>query len=1415
MIFHSKRRLATLRRHARSALTVALSAVVAVATSVMLVHGGPVRAARSTAGAYGMAGLDGTGVATMQPVNVGVTAALVAVVPGSRDAWAVGRSTAKLAGWSGEASGGQTVFLSYHPGAGWKLEGPPVDAAGRLQNPRLTALSIGRDGTGWAVGDGGAMATLRGRKWVMAAPATARALTSVSIANGSYGFAAGDGPTILRLDGGGWHPESVAVPQGQAWSLNAVAAVAPDDGWVTGSSGGATLVLRRSSGSWSQLTVGEPLFDTTGQRQQNDVIVSSTVAHTVSATADGAWIGGTIAPVNVGSSLGDPSGDATRPFTLYFSAGGGASSFCPDQYSVGSNGKSATNAWCDGPMPLSGFGVVAMQAFPGGDRGEAFAGGLGLFHYRNGAWTREPDAVGYLSSVSLSSPSEGWVGTTGGAVGAAGSVSSVGTLGHWTRSPETGAVARWPEPVTDNTTQLTQPLEAVAVDPTGSGRAIAVGQSGASMLYRPEAKGWDSLVRVSQHALHASAWPTGGTAWVVGGHGTIYSLRGSALVADLASEVLTTASLFGVAFNSKNRGYAVGSNGTILAYDGRRWTRDAASLKLVDADLFSISAAGGEFVAAGADGTVLVTSGGVWKKVDGLEGLLSRGGQLPALYAATGLPDGTALVGGELSTLIRRDGSSATWRVDQEGARVPPEGTVLSLAATGSASGLRVLAGMSYDSLKYAGESPGISTGFLLEGTEQGWRDLDHAARLTTYPTFDASTPGEPIFSIARDGGDFWAVGGTGAGNDDAQGHVQAYATSGLFRVSTAHDPRPPGGRTTPELDRSEHVVRFAFFGASNCGRGLCGPTVGSGTKADVVASQIRDDINAMSKVSGGPSFTLFGGDMRSIGIPEELGEFKNFVDGFRIPFFAAPGPHDLFNGLAPPAAQSPSIIPPNSVVDAGAAGDASFYVDTFKDRSAPWGDGPVRRGFVPVAAMGATGARTHYAFDYAPNGKPLVRIVIVDDSGAQSVNGQNPPEDQNTWLPQVLNDAKSVGVAPIVVLNRPTQNPLDQIKGNYPQADAIQTTAVVGSSALLTSFFHENGVSLVHVEGVASTVPVYTFGGGGAPLEDHPPEPSLGYYHSWQLVTVYLDRHNVLGQNPVAVNSYPVVDTLALHAIDGVRVLGGKTLRFTASGHVPLGGGPNDPLQSRAAVVPLSFESRGVCPPDVFDKNIPKCVSGGPVGPTFEYRSGDSSIGYFAYPDPVVPTRAYLDPATGRPIPDATSGLFCALKAGTTFVSIVSGFHEARMQVTVDPGNGPCGRVAPLAAAPAIRPSPLAVPISPLATPLAQPAAHPPPLFHPVFEAPLPGLIAAPPIPVVAPAPPAAGGYAKKEQKEPVHEESGQNFTPMRHRSHLPIEASYPLALAAALVGLVVAVAVGAWRSSPQILPATIELPNKTRDLL
>lgn len=109
--------------------------------------------------------------------------------------------------------------------------------------------------------------------------------------------------------------------------------------------------------------------------------------------------------------------------------------------------------------------------------------------------------------------------------------------------------------------------------------------------------------------------------------------------------------------------------------------------------------------------------------------------------------------------------------------------------------------------------------------------------------------------------------------------------------------------------------------------------------------------------------------------------------------------------------------------------------------------------------------------------------------------------------------------------------------------------------------------------------------------------------------------------------------------------------------------------------------------------------------------------------------------------------GFLCTFNAGSTFINVIAGTHRARIPITVTGGFGPCVDREVTVPGPVPPPSPEVVPQP------AQPFLH----FTPDIPQPLALIFAPPPVPVVAPAPPASLGLARKEEVEEAEESEGQ----------------------------------------------------------
>lgn len=1345
-----------MQRRKWAAAVAGLVATIAVGT-VLPATGRPPSPRKGTLAAAGISGSEGS----MQPVNTPARISRIAWVPGSdHDGWAVGHVVGYQPGWDTASGDGQLVFLRHEDG-GWLIDGPPVDAAGRAVNPALSSLSLAKSGEGWAVGPRGTVVHHRpGGEWVVQSlcPAvTCEDLVGVAISpNGKSGYAVGNASTVLRLESGRWRADDVAAATAQQRiDLVAVADVGDGDAWAIAGSSSRSLQLFRRSDGWARVTTGKPLFD--GPHPTNNRESGSTnlavVGTSVVESADGTvWFGGGMFPVDPAKPLGDPAtGDTERPFTIAL-RDGAFTSYCPDQYSL-SNSQASTTKLCDKPMPVSPYEITSLSAV---DEGDVLAGGLGLFRFADGAWYREPNAVGYISSLAFSSPSEGWAATSGDTLGTGGTAhSSSITVGHYTASPERPSVARWPQP-------SMEVLQGVAAG--SGGKALAVGNDGATLVYRPGV-GWDTLLRRTDRALHAVAWDGADTGWAAGERGVVLRFDGRRFEIDDAASAVTAQSIFGIAIGSNGRGYAVGTTGAILVFENGRWRRDPSSGRATTAPLYDVTAAGAGFVAVGADATVLVNPSGApgdWRVEPSLAQAVRRPRlAAPTLYSAASTADGTVVLAGEQSVL-------ATGRVGEafKPFHAPLEGTLLDAAAVMQGGKLHITAAVAPPGTrKFLADQVGAAQSWVSVFDGARWRDAELAHRITAPGQIETSAARDPVLAVDLEPGRTagWAVGGTRDNLPDGEGHLSVASTSSVFRVDPTGDPGPPDTRVRPAFAEAPGAFSLAFFSDTGCDASLCSISTGAGSAPDTVAQAIQAEVNELAGAQGGPRFTVFGGNARTTGIPEELGEFRGYLADFDVPTFGVPGIRDVFSSLSsgsvnlPPGFGDNLYRPPNAARQL--APGNQFFLNEFADQAQPWGTGGHReKGFAPVdvgepAKEGA--ARTHYAFDYAPDGKALARFVLVDTStgqvGRPKDGTQNPDEDQSAWLNAVLADARAAGIPTVVAMNQPTLDPTSAVATPLLADGAVfeGTAASLGVSAVLAGFVRANAVYRVPNEQSPVNVPFILSGAGGAALGGSR-FPADGHYHAWQLVTI--DPGQVSLTNPqagVRVRSMPVLESVALNAADGLDAPTGSTLRFRGVGRGIDGGNPStDPTQGRRTY--LTFPLPNPCPDS--GPFYGGCLSQSALRPDYHFVSEDPSVAQFVAMEadgvPLV--------RDGHLTPDDQSGLLCAMRPGTVWVNIVSGAHRSRMPVTVRPGEGVCSKfpvlqtLVPHFAAAAPQPgSPAPAPAQPAASKTFVPT---PPIPESV------ALVLPPaPAPIAAPSPPASAAGASKEEEEPETQTEGQ----------------------------------------------------------
>jgi hypothetical protein len=1336
----------------------------------------------------------------MEAVNAPARIVRIAPRPGSggSEAWAFGY-TSSIGNERQPADAlGQLVFLHYLRDTGWQLDDVPRQGSGEAANPRLTSIAVTPGNEVWAVGaDGALVHHTPGSGWSLLNSGAGVTLESVSLtASGGgavSGYAVGDAKgnavTVLRLNGGAWQPDTATNLSGKSPDLVSVSVspTNPDEAWaVSGDSSTSLVILHRSSLGWQQVTTGEAMFDSPPAPTQNDGTPQGRANGTstqnqeasggaVTVSGGGAWVVGRMQPTDATHPFGDAqTGDASRPFAILLTPGGGVSgftakSYCPPLDTVAVNtastsaGTASQQLLCDDVFPLAAFGLTAVQSF---DSGETFAAGMGLFHFIGGHWIRETDPVGYLSDLSLASPTEGWVSGTGSNAISGGAFSETIAVGHWTTQPAVPAMARWPE-------ALQKSLEAVAVDPGGSGEALAVGDGGGATRYLP-GHGWQQLFTGNSLTMHAIAWPAGGTAWAVGNGGWVMHWDGaswSASQVPLTGPLDQRPNLYGVAFTDAGHGWAVGEGGGIYSYSGGRWHVEQAH-DPGKPNLYTVVAtAQGAVVAAGAEGSVLVHQGGGWAPDSGAQHLAIQPGTpapgttqpVSSFYASAALPDGTIGIGGSFGLLLVGHPGSLQ-RTEKT-----VDGTITALALSGSGGSHSVVAAVSPRSqTKYVGGQLGTTEGWTMVEDGSGWHDIEFGHDLTMWTSTDTAAQRDAVYGIALDPGTLrgWAVGGYPAltADDDNRSYERGTSSSSTYRVDVGGNPSPPSSGTALP-DQPSSGFSFAFLGESACAGGVCGAALGSGPMSDVVLFQAQQEIDQVS-----PSLTLFGGDMRRTGLPEELGEFKRVIGGWTMPVYAAMGTQDLVTGLDTgqvlPGAPSQSL-----------PGSNGFFTSTFADQHAPWGNGQAPAGVTPrtVAADGTvdpTRARTHYAFDYAPDGlPPQARFVVLNTSeGTLEKSNENPPftgtSTQLDWLGQEVDAARAERLPAVVVLNQPPSDPRGVRTDSSTLVDGPAFDATIlqhQPAAVIASGIRANLAGTVPT----TNVPLYISGGAGSPLVGD--KLALhGDYHGWLLITVDPAHPAPSGQASVTVQSMPVLEGVALsiapHAgslLGGVPAGAAAVIR--AFGRLPdaglgnLNGTNPDPAQSNAQTLVVPDPSLGAvgCVPG---QDNPYCTVPGAVQPYHRFWSEDPKIAEFVQPCPAAdnPIFACKDPHGAMSVDDQ-DGFLCTFQPGKVWIDAVVGIHKAREQITVTPGSGSaCNGFVPAGnkqenvkgtvnhlTEPAPNPQPQSIPAPPPVR------VHHPVPFHP-FNTNLVPAVLPPPVPVLAAAPPlpAAGTAAKKEEE-------------------------------------------------------------------
>ena len=1065
---------------------------------------------------------------------------------------------------------------------------------------------------------------------------------------------------------------------------------------------GITLFERRQDGGtvrWVLRSLGRAALE---QSSTPAVGVTAMAAlptgRALTATPDGVWVDGRF------ELRGTPA-DVTAFFDgARVTAWCDADAFCEHplglRFSERADGHRSF-AWAG-----QGVGSRVIAPIPSGAESEAFATLEGTTFVR-----RETFNPRRRRGAAFGAADEGWVG-----------------LSHINRQGDPITRASWPIPVR-------KPLTAISGSPERppgdiAAQALAVGSDGTVLRYTP-GQGWDSeqLLGASGVALDdltGVAWPTPGFSFAVGDRGAMWRWdRATGLwEPDPGAPFDFQGDLTGVAFQPGNpdRGYAVGRGGVLLRYD-KSWTPEALPAELqrggpLDGpeDLTDIAFAGSEAIVA-AGNAVLVNDGSGWRVDAGAEALL---GQVDgSIYAVAGLADGGAVAAG-LNVVLVRDGPGSAWRFSDQPL---PDQVVTAVGAFREDGQVRAVVAVSPQATSWPrtedvelvpadpGSPPPLpppfslpSDGTVLRQTAAGWRDEERAVERS--PTADAALKVDPTNAMLLDAsGRGWLVGGWNGRPDFVSRAGPRAQTASVTRYAQA-DPEPAPGLRASSIETPAGPLRLLVGGHAQC-ESACAAQAALRLMPDQTLAGAARQAAVLGGQPNGPRALLYTGGR----VPPDASD--------------AAQPQPEADRLAALLGGAVGM----SVYAAAAPGDetggtAGAFQRAFADAPAPFGTAPAVAGATPVelgAAPDSGLARTHYAVDVA-QGSGRVRVIVIDNAaGSLSASDpmQNPREPQRAWLEQVLDNARA-GAIPAVVMGNRSLNPQD---GARAAADAAQVATLLrdhGASAYLYDSPERQ---------IASTIPageagIPSFGSG-----------TLGYrvdddaFGVPALLMLELDtarRDSATNRVPVATRLIPVVEDLALEAIDGRVLNRSRPALFRALGRRPRSGDRSSTNTSGSD-------------PYVALPN-PSCAGTGCAGrlePEVRFVSSQPDIADFVRQDPAStnPRKPFVDPATDKPVPDAASGLLCAFNAGTTTVSVAAGGLTYTTTLTVRGGSvlRPCGTV-PL--------SPRNLPAQQATAPVAPaPAPSQPQPAQPAAEVTLPAPVPAPPAatPAAAAPPPPA----------------------------------------------------------------------------
>jgi hypothetical protein len=859
--------------------------------------------------------------------------------------------------------------------------------------------------------------------------------------------------------------------------------------------------------------------------------------------------------------------------------------------------------------------------------------------------------------------------------------------------------------------------------------------------WRPEAL-YDSAGQAQTPTLRGVAWPEAGRAYAVGDNGAMWLWRAETGLwePDPAKPFNFIGNLTAIAFQpgEPQVGYAVGKQGVLLRY-GKSWEQISGEesrqleqeLKVEEwrLNFTSIAFAGSEALATyrlvaeegGNDvetGGLLFDDGSGWHVDTGAGALLAQlaNARDTVLSKVAGLPDGGAVAAGP-DVVIERDSSGSAWRFSQT--PLPEAQNISALAAYREAGGpVRAVVSIELDQALNpggdgnlqrgpfsgdvpvptgAGQPPPFippdplpDSGYVLEETAGGWRDMEHEALPVKFDQIDMPVRPDPVLAllVAPSGGEMLAVGG------------QTYDSAGggpYEEAETAAALRFPAVATTvatAPLSVPSGQTSFVVGGMGACEE-ACDPLANESIGPDVWLTHALQTANRISGVSaflytGGrvPGGTVVASD-GSAAFERELARFGELL--------GSAGPLPVY------AASSSELEPPGI------------------------GSEPFERTIVPSGVThGPPGTAAYSQISKGSSGA-AVKVIVLDYSGGTlEASAGSEPQAQEHWLEQELLAAKSQGTPAIVMGYDSLGFSLpDQIGSVATQArDAEAVSKILLQDEASAYLFDYPGVNVrAQVSYGGRSIPAY----GTGTLS--PQSPATGKTDSLQSSGFLVLSVNTATREPgtrnvapVSAQAVPNVGQLALDATNGALLRRSQVALFEGLARRPAAGvavGGTDSSTGGRLIYPSSYDP---IPTICQGTNCPYEV---PLDYTF--TSSNTDIGNFVAHEAssANPLQVELG-ADSLPIADPHSGLFCAFNEGTTTVSITTGGLTYSEPVTVQGGSAeyPCGTV------PLKNPPPRTEPAS---------SSFPVPSLSPATPSPLApqiqSLAPPPPVPVAAPA--------------------------------------------------------------------------------